>query len=85
MIKIQTNTHHYPSPSLPWSDAALLCFPGAPNEAESQDSEQFFRKVLGSSDGTSLGGTLQAGMRPILEMGQGGPTKILPPGTPKGY
>ncbi|KAG5836239.1 hypothetical protein ANANG_G00252470 [Anguilla anguilla] len=50
---------------------------GPPNEAESQDSEQFFRKVLGSSDSTSLGGTLQAGMRPIL----GGPTKSLPPGS----
>ncbi|XP_036386570.1 histone-lysine N-methyltransferase 2D-like [Megalops cyprinoides] len=54
--------------------------------AESQDSEQFFRKVLGVPDGASLSGTLQAGMRPILESGQGEanrggpPQKILPPG-----
>ncbi|KAG7477467.1 hypothetical protein MATL_G00069890 [Megalops atlanticus] len=54
--------------------------------AESQDSEQFFRKVLGVPDGASLGGTLQAGMRPILEPGQGEanrsgmPQKSLPPG-----
>lgn len=34
---------------------------------ESQDSEQFFRKVLGTSEGASLGGSLQSSMRPILE------------------
>lgn len=33
---------------------------------ESQDSEQFFRKVLGVSDGSSLGG-----MKPILEGSKG--------------
>ncbi|KAJ8260144.1 hypothetical protein GJAV_G00177570 [Gymnothorax javanicus] len=54
---------------------------GTPNEVESQDSVQFFKKVLGSSDGTSLGGVLQAGMRPILETGQGGSLKSLPPGS----
>ncbi|XP_032377385.1 histone-lysine N-methyltransferase 2D isoform X2 [Etheostoma spectabile] len=35
---------------------------GLPQGVESQDSEQFFRKVLGVSDGSSLGG-----MKPILE------------------
>jgi hypothetical protein len=34
---------------------------------ESQDSEQFFRKVLGTSEGASLGGSLQSSMMPILE------------------
>lgn len=33
---------------------------------ESQDSEQFFRKVLGVSDGSSLGG-----MKPIMEGSKG--------------
>ncbi|KAM4737415.1 histone-lysine N-methyltransferase 2D isoform 2-T2 [Anableps anableps] len=35
---------------------------GLPQGVESQDSEQFFRKVLGVSDGSSLGG-----IKPILE------------------
>ncbi|XP_035595855.2 histone-lysine N-methyltransferase 2D-like isoform X2 [Oncorhynchus keta] len=44
---------------------------GLPEGMESQDSEQFFRKVLGSSEGVSLGGSLQSSMRPILEGGKG--------------
>ncbi|KAM7404718.1 hypothetical protein PAMP_012040 [Pampus punctatissimus] len=39
---------------------------GLPQGVESQDSEQFFRKVLGVSDGSSLGG-----MKPILEGNKG--------------
>ncbi|KAM9350418.1 histone-lysine N-methyltransferase 2D [Symphorus nematophorus] len=39
---------------------------GLPQGVESQDSEQFFRKVLGVSDGSSLGG-----MKPILEGSKG--------------
>lgn len=44
----------------------MLYAPGLPQGVESQDSEQFFRKVLGVSDGSSLGG-----MRPILEGSKG--------------
>lgn len=40
--------------------------PGLPQGVVSQDSEQFFRKVLGVSDGSSLGG-----MKPILEGSKG--------------
>ncbi|XP_044068115.1 histone-lysine N-methyltransferase 2D isoform X2 [Siniperca chuatsi] len=39
---------------------------GLPQGVESQDSEQFFRKVLGVSEGSSLGG-----MKPILEGSKG--------------
>ncbi|XP_020490682.2 histone-lysine N-methyltransferase 2D isoform X2 [Labrus bergylta] len=39
---------------------------GLPQGVESQDSEQFFRKVLGVSDGSSLGG-----IKPILEGSKG--------------
>nr|XP_040048792.1 histone-lysine N-methyltransferase 2D isoform X2 [Gasterosteus aculeatus aculeatus] len=39
---------------------------GLPQGMESQDSEQFFRKVLGVSDGSSL-----EGMKPILEGSKG--------------
>ncbi|XP_068182905.1 histone-lysine N-methyltransferase 2D [Antennarius striatus] len=39
---------------------------GLPQGLESQDSEQFFRKVLGVSDGSPLGG-----MKPILEGSKG--------------
>ncbi|XP_074500471.1 histone-lysine N-methyltransferase 2D isoform X1 [Sebastes fasciatus] len=39
---------------------------GLPQGVESQDSEQFFRKVLGVSDGSSL-----EGMKPILEGSKG--------------
>ncbi|XP_068589687.1 histone-lysine N-methyltransferase 2D isoform X4 [Cebidichthys violaceus] len=39
---------------------------GLPQGMESQDSEQFFRKVLGVSDGSPLGG-----MKPILEGSKG--------------
>ncbi|XP_068610398.1 histone-lysine N-methyltransferase 2D [Brachionichthys hirsutus] len=39
---------------------------GLPQGVESQDSEQFFRKVLGVSDGSPLGG-----MKPILEGSKG--------------
>ncbi|XP_041655057.1 histone-lysine N-methyltransferase 2D isoform X2 [Cheilinus undulatus] len=39
---------------------------GLPQGVESQDSEQFFKKVLGVSDGSSLGG-----MKPILEGSKG--------------
>ncbi|KAM3617670.1 uncharacterized protein V6R79_009414 [Siganus canaliculatus] len=39
---------------------------GLPQGVESQDSEQFFRKVLGVSDGSSLGG-----MKPILDGSKG--------------
>ena len=42
------------------------CVKGLPQGVESQDSEQFFRKVLGVSDGSSLGG-----MKPILEGSKG--------------
>lgn len=42
------------------------CVTGLPQGMESQDSEQFFRKVLGVSDGSSLGG-----MKPILEGSKG--------------
>lgn len=52
---------------------------------ESQDSEQFFRKVLGVPDGSSLGG-----MKPILEGNKGEhshsalPQRALPSGEYKG-
>lgn len=39
---------------------------GLPQGVVSQDSEQFFKKVLGSSDGSSLGS-----MKPILEGSKG--------------
>lgn len=38
---------------------------------ESQDSAEFFRKVLGVAEGASLGGTLQSSMKPLLEPGKG--------------
>lgn len=40
---------------------------GLPQGTEKQDSEQFFRKVLGPSDGSALSGTIQTTMRPVLE------------------
>ncbi|XP_038138588.1 histone-lysine N-methyltransferase 2D isoform X2 [Cyprinodon tularosa] len=43
---------------------------GLPQGVENQDSEQFFRKVLGVSDGSSLGG-----MKPILEGAKGEPNR----------
>lgn len=52
---------------------------------ESQDSEQFFRKVLGASDGSSFGG-----IKPILEGSKGElvstalPQRALLPGVYKG-
>lgn len=46
---------------------------GLPQGVESQDSEQFFRKVLGVSDGSSLGG-----MKPILESSKGEGHTALP-------
>ncbi|XP_029975152.1 histone-lysine N-methyltransferase 2D isoform X3 [Salarias fasciatus] len=46
---------------------------GLPQGVESQDSEQFFRKVLGVSDGSSLGG-----MKPILEGSKGENRSALP-------
>lgn len=46
---------------------------GLPQGVESQDSEQFFRKVLGVSDGSSLGG-----MKPILESSKGEIHTALP-------
>ncbi|MED6258527.1 hypothetical protein ATANTOWER_008583 [Ataeniobius toweri] len=53
---------------------------GLPQGVESQDSEQFFRKVLGVSDSSSLGG-----MKPILEGTKGElksavPQRALPSG-----
>jgi len=42
------------------------CTTGLPQGVESQDSEQFFRKVLGVPDGSSLGG-----MKPILDGSKG--------------
>lgn len=39
---------------------------GLPQGVDSEDSEQFFRKVLGVSDGSSLGG-----MKHILEGSKG--------------
>ncbi|XP_030590027.1 histone-lysine N-methyltransferase 2D isoform X2 [Archocentrus centrarchus] len=55
---------------------------GLPQGVESQDSEQFFRKVLGVPDGSSLGG-----MKPILEGNKGEhshsalPPRALPSGS----
>lgn len=43
-----------------------LVLTGLPQGVESQDSEQFFRKVLGVSDGSTLGG-----MKPIMEGSKG--------------
>lgn len=40
---------------------------GLPQGTEKQDSEQFFRKVLGPSEGSTLGGMIQTSMRPVLE------------------
>ncbi|KAM9445066.1 histone-lysine N-methyltransferase 2D isoform 2-T2 [Clarias gariepinus] len=40
---------------------------GLPQATEKQDSEQFFRKVLGPSEGSTLSGTIQTSMRPVLE------------------
>lgn len=40
---------------------------GLPQGTEKQDSEQFFRKVLGPSEGSTLSGTVQTSMRPVLE------------------
>lgn len=40
---------------------------GLPQGTEKQDSEQFFRKVLGPSDGSALSGIIQTNMRPVLE------------------
>lgn len=62
------------------------CVIGLPQGVESQDSEQFFRKVLGVSDGSSLGG-----MKPILEGNKGElgrsalPQRALPSGENKGF
>lgn len=50
----------------PYLTCCCPCVTGLPLGVESQDSEQFFRKVLGSSDGSSLGG-----MKPILEGSKG--------------
>lgn len=47
-------------------DMFCLCVTGLPQGVESQDSEQFFRKVLGVSEGSSLGA-----MKPILEGSKG--------------
>lgn len=41
---------------------------GLPQGTEKQDSEQFFRKVLGPSEGSTLSGTIQTSMRPALDM-----------------
>ncbi|XP_026776632.3 histone-lysine N-methyltransferase 2D isoform X1 [Pangasianodon hypophthalmus] len=40
---------------------------GLPQGTEKQDSEQFFRKVLGPSEGGTLSETIQTSMRPVLE------------------
>lgn len=48
----------------------FLWLTGLPQGVENQDSEQFFRKVLGVSDGSSLGG-----MKPILEGAKGEPNR----------
>lgn len=44
----------------------MMLFLGLPQGVESQDSEQFFRKVLGPSDGSSFGV-----IKPILEGSKG--------------
>lgn len=49
-------------------------FLGLPKGVESQDSEQFFKKVLGVSEGSSLGG-----MKPILEGNKGELTRSTLP------
>lgn len=57
------------------------CLIGLPQGVESQDSEQFFRKVLGVSESSSLGG-----MKPIMEGNKGElnrsalPQRALPSG-----
>ncbi|KAF5906764.1 histone-lysine N-methyltransferase 2D isoform X1, partial [Clarias magur] len=38
-----------------------------PQGTEKQDSEQFFRKVLGPSEGSTVSGPIQTSMRPVLE------------------
>lgn len=64
-----------------FSSCWFLCVTGLPQGVENQDSEQFFRKVLGVSDGSSLGG-----MKPILEGAKGElnrsavPQRALPSG-----
>ncbi|KAI5612191.1 histone-lysine N-methyltransferase 2D isoform X1, partial [Silurus asotus] len=40
---------------------------GLPQGTEKQDSEQFFRKVLGPSEGSTPSGTVQTSMKPVLE------------------
>ncbi|TSP79504.1 Histone-lysine N-methyltransferase 2D [Bagarius yarrelli] len=40
---------------------------GLPQGKEKQESEQFFRKVLGPSEGSTLSGTVQSSIRPVLE------------------
>ncbi|XP_027026218.2 histone-lysine N-methyltransferase 2D isoform X1 [Tachysurus fulvidraco] len=40
---------------------------GLPRGTEKQDSEQFFRKVLGPSEGSTLSGSVQTSARPVLE------------------
>lgn len=62
----------------------MFCFTGLPHTVESEDSERFFKKVLGVPDGSSLGG-----MKPILEGSKGDlnrsslPQRILPSGVEK--
>ncbi|MGL6081069.1 MAG: hypothetical protein ACRC4N_00915 [Gammaproteobacteria bacterium] len=41
---------------------------GLPQGKEKQESEQFFRKVLGPSEGSTLSGTVQTSIRPVLEV-----------------
>lgn len=60
--------------------SVLLCCPcvaGLPQGVESQDSEQFFRKVLGVQDGSPLGS-----MKPILEANKAEPNPSLVPQRP---
>ncbi|KAM9785527.1 histone-lysine N-methyltransferase 2D [Neosynchiropus ocellatus] len=61
-----------------WGEKTRACsnvgsISDAPQGMESQDSEQFFRKVLGVSDGSSL-----EGMKPILDGSRGESTSSLP-------
>lgn len=57
--------------------------PDLPLGLESQDSEQFFRKVLGPTEGSSVSGPLQPSIKPVQESDSnqsGFPQRNLLPG-----
>lgn len=60
--------------------------PDLPLGLESQDSEQFFRKVLGPTEGSSVSGPLQPSIKPVQESDSnqsGFPQRNLLPGMGK--